>query len=117
MQADGARRWYDHNFILRRDRREPSVMPGLEIAHAGTLRSPKNGLSVQVWTTEPAMQVYDGANCAVPASGLDGTPIGPAAGICLEPQHVPDSPNLPHFPSTVLRPGEVYRQVTEYRFG
>ena len=40
-----------------------------------------------------------------------------SAGFCLEPQHVPDSPNLPHFPSTVLRPGEVYRQVTEYRFG
>jgi aldose 1-epimerase len=117
MEADEARRWYDHNFILRRDRREPSVMPGLDIAHAGTLRSPKNGLSVQVWTTEPAMQVYDGANCAVPANGLDGSPIGPSAGICLEPQHVPDSPNLPHFPSTALRPGEVYRQVTEYRFG
>jgi aldose 1-epimerase len=117
MNADGSRFWYDQNYILRRDRREPSVMPGLEAAHAATLRSTKNGLSMQVWTTEPAMQVYDGANCAVPAQGLDGGAIGPSAGVCLEPQHVPDSPNLPHFPGTTLRPGEVYRQVTEYRFG
>jgi aldose 1-epimerase len=117
MNADGSRFWYDQNYLLRRDKREPSVMPGLEVAHAATLRSAKNGLSMQVWTTEPACQVYDGANCAVPAKGLDGSAIGPSAGICLEPQHVPDSPNLPHFPGTTLRPGEVYRQVTEYRFG
>ncbi len=39
-QADGSRRWYDHNWVLRRDRREPSVMPGLEVAHAATLRAP-----------------------------------------------------------------------------
>ena len=42
---------------------------------------------------------------------------GACAGIALEPQHVPDSPNLPHFPATVLRPGEVYRQISEFRFG
>jgi aldose 1-epimerase len=41
---------------------------------------------------------------------------GARAGLCLEPQNVPDSPNVPHFPSPVLRPGEVYRQVTDYRF-
>lgn len=117
MNADGTRFWYDQNYILRRERREPSVMPGLELAHAATLRSARNGLAMQVWTTEPAAQVYDGENCAVPVNGLDGKPIGRAAGICIEPQHVPDSPNLPHFPTTVLRPGEVYRQVTEYRFG
>ena len=42
--------------------------------------------------------------------------IGQMRDFCLEPQHVPDSPNLSHFPSTVLRPGNVYRQVSEYRF-
>ncbi len=116
-QADGSRRWYDHNWVLRRDRREPSVMPGLEVAHAATLRAPKGDLAMQVWTTEPAMQFYDGFKTNTPVAGLSGAPYGPCAGLCLEPQHVPDSPNLPHFPSTVLRPGEVYRQVTEYRFG
>jgi len=115
--ADGSRHWYDHNFILRRDRREPSVMAGLEVALAATLRSPLNGLSMQVWTSEPALQVYDGFKTQTPVPGLGGSSYGSSSGLCLEPQHVPDSPNLPHFPTTVLRPGEVYRQVTEYRFG
>ena len=113
----GTRHWYDHNFILRRDRKEPSVMPGLDLALAATLRSLKNGLAMQVWTTEPACQVYDGFKTNTPVPGLSGTAYGPCSGICIEPQHVPDSPNLPHFPNTVLRPGDVYRQVTEYRFG
>lgn len=117
LNADGTRRWYDHNFLLRRDRREASPMPGPELALAATLRSPRNGLSMQVWTTEPALQVYDGFKTGTPVAGLDGKTYGPASGLCLEPQHVPDSPNLPHFPSTVLRPGSVYGQVTEYRFG
>ncbi|MCX7340096.1 MAG: galactose mutarotase [Hyphomicrobiales bacterium] len=116
LNADGTRHWYDHNFILRRDRREASPMPGRELGLAATLRAPANGLAMEVWTTEPALQVYDGFKTATPVNGLDGKPYGPASGICLEPQHVPDSPNLPHFPSTVLRPGELYGQVTEYRF-
>lgn len=116
MNADGTRHWYDHNFILRRDRREASPMPGPELAHAATLRSLKCGLAMQVWTTEPALQVYDGFKTATPVNGLDGERYGPSSGMCIEPQHVPDSPNLPHFPSTVLRPGEVYGQVTDYRF-
>ena len=113
---DGSRVWYDHNFMLRRDRREASVATGLELAHAATLSSPKSGISMQVWTTEPACQVYDGAKINVAVPGLDRASYGASAGLCLEPQHVPNSPNLPQFPSTVLRPGEVYRQVSEYRF-
>jgi aldose 1-epimerase len=113
---DGTRFWYDHNYVLRRDRREPSTAQGLELAHAATLSSPRSGLSMQLWTTEPALQVYDGFKLNTPVAGLDGNPYGANAGIALEPQHVPDSPNLPHFPSTTLRPGEVYRQVSEYRF-
>lgn len=112
---DGSRFWYDHNYLLRRDRREPGS-GGLELAHAATLRSARSGLAMQVWTSEPALQVYDGAKLNTPVAGLGGVPYGANAGIALEPQHVPDSPNLPHFPSTVLRPGEVYRQVSEFRF-
>lgn len=114
--ADGSRFWYDHNYILRRDRCEPSVASGLELAHAATLRSARNGLAMQLWTTEPALQVYDGFKLNTPVPGLAGERYGASAGIALEPQHVPDSPNLPHFPSTILRPGEIYRQVSEYRF-
>ncbi len=133
---DGSRFWYDHNFVLRREKREPPV-GGLELAHAATLASEKSGLQMEVWTTEPCLQVYDGFKVNLPVRGLGSeksskvdtglredfsSPYGPAhyganAGICLEPQHAPDSPNLPHMPSTVLRPGELYRQVTEYRFG
>jgi aldose 1-epimerase len=116
LGTDGTRHWYDHNFILRRDRRETSHMPGPELALAATLRSLRNNLCLQVWTTEPACQIYDGVKLATPVNGLDGKPYGASSGICIEPQHVPDSPNLPHFPSTVLRPGGVYGQVTEYRF-
>lgn len=116
LNADGTRFWYDHNFMLRRDRREPSTAAGLEIAHAATLASRTSRLAMEVWTTEPAMQVYDGQGIKPPVPGHHGGLYGPCAGIALEPQHVPDSPNLPHFPTTVLRPGEVYRQVTEYRF-
>lgn len=114
--ADGRRVWYDHNFVLRRERTEASAAEGLRIAHAATLAAPDRSLTMEVWTTEPALQVYDGFKVDLPVAGLGGARYGANAGICLEPQHVPDSPNLPHFPSTVLRPGEVYRQVSEYRF-
>lgn len=113
---DGTRFWYDHNFVLRRERREPGIS-GPELAHAATLASEKSGLAMEVWTTEPCLQVYDGFKLNLPVSGLDGARYGANAGIALEPQHAPDSPNLPHLPSTVLRPGDLYRQVTEYRFG
>lgn len=113
---DGARFWYDHNFVLRRERRARDAS-GLEIAHAATLASSKSGLAMEVWTSEPCLQVYDGFKVNAPVAGLDGARYGASAGICLEPQHAPDSPNLPHLPGTVLRPGELYRQVTEYRFG
>lgn len=116
MGGDGKRVWYDHNFMLRRERSEPSVAEGLRIAHAATLAAPDRSLAMEVWTTEPALQVYDGFKVNMSVDGLGGVRYGANAGICLEPQHVPDSPNLPHFPSTVLRPGDVYRQVTEYRF-
>lgn len=113
---DGTRFWFDHDYVLLRDQCEPSALAGLTLAHAATLRSLRSGLAMQLWTTEPALQVYDGAKLNTSVAGLDGQPYGPNAGIALEPQHVPDSPNLPHFPTTVLRPGEVYRQVSEYRF-
>ena len=114
--ARGTRRGIDNTFLLRRERNEPGGDPGLPLAHAATLSSARSGVRMECWTTEPALQVYDGFKLNVPVAGLDGARYGACAGIALEPQHVPDSPNLPHFPSTVLRPGEVYRQVTDYRF-
>lgn len=106
-----AGQWYDHNFIASR---MPDAQTGL--AHLATLRAPSNGLSMQVHSTEPGLQFYDGHKISVPVDGLDGARYGAHAGLCLEPQVYPDAPNRRHFPSAVLRPGQVYRQVTEYRF-
>jgi aldose 1-epimerase len=116
LNEDGTRFWYDHNFVLRREKREPPLHV-VELAHAATLASARSGLAMEVWTTEPCLQFYDGFKLNLPVSGLDGAHYGPNAGLCLEPQHAPDSPNHAHFPTTVLRPGELYRQVTEFRFG
>ncbi len=98
---------YDHNFILS----EP-ISDGMRFAASlvGT-----NGLAMQVHTSEPGLQFYDGA--MIPAlTGLGRSDYHHHAGICLEAQHFPDSPNQPQFPSTILRPGDTYRQRTEFRF-
>lgn len=98
---------YDHNFVL-----DQHLSDGLR--QAATLIGGKR-LALQIHTTEPGLQFYDGA--MIPAlTGLDGKIYGAHAGLCLEAQHFPDSPNQPHFPSTVLHPGETYRQTTEFRF-
>lgn len=107
---------YDANFILRRSRTEHDPASGMELAHAATLRSDASGLGLEIWTTEPCLQFYDGAKLAVAVPGLGGATYGSFAGVALEPQHAPNSPNLAHLPSTVLCPGAVYRQVSEYRF-
>ncbi len=110
IRTDGVK--YDIGFVLR-DTPYPANVP----IHAGTLRGPATGMTMQVYTTEPHLQFYDAAKFNAPVPGLDGARYGANCGICLEPQHFPDSPNHRHFPSTVLRPGETYEQVTEYRFG
>jgi aldose 1-epimerase len=107
---------YDINFVLRRDRLAASGIPERPLALAGTLASGESGVSLEVWTTELGLQVYDGWMTDVPVPGLGGHRYGANAGMCLEPQRFPDSPNEPHFPDAILRPGQTYRQVTEYRF-
>ncbi|MEV4221122.1 aldose epimerase family protein [Nonomuraea sp. NPDC049725] len=76
-----------------------------------TVVEPVTGRTMEVTTTEPGVQFYAGGM-------LDGvaTPFGPHAGLCLETQHFPDSPNQPGFPSTVLRPGERHASSTTYAF-
>lgn len=100
---------YDHNFVL------DGTEDGL--GFAALLTEPSSGRTLSIDTTEPGLQVYSGGL-------LDGTLIGPGgrpyhagAGLALETQHFPDSPNNPQFPSTVLEPGEEYHSTTVYRFG
>ena len=100
---------YDHNWCLGL-----SKQPCRRVA---TLRGARSGLAMEVWTTEPGIQFYAGHKVARDVPGLGNRRYGPFAGICLEPQNWPDSPNHPQFPQAVLRPGDTYRQTTEYRFG
>ena len=102
---------YDANFVLAR---QPDPATGL--AFAATFRSLKNGLALEIATNQFGIQVYDGAKVNVPVEGLHGVRYGAFAGLALETQTFPDAPNRRHFPSSVLRPGETYSQLTEYRF-
>ncbi|MGJ5176491.1 aldose epimerase family protein [Bradyrhizobium oligotrophicum] len=101
---------YDIGFVVRRQ-----PLPENDLVHAGTLFGPRTGMALDVFTTEPHLQLYDGGSFKGPAVGLDGARYGKHCGICLEPQRYPDSPNHRHFSDAVLRPGDTYRQVTEYR--
>ena len=102
--------WYDHNFVLRGKNGE--------MKQAVLMRDPVSGRRMEIWTTEPCMQMYGAQNMSaeLPAKA-PGRNLCQFAGVALETQHYPDSPNRPDFPTTVLRPGETFRSVTEYRFG
>lgn len=102
---------YDLGFVMR-----DSPSPGAQLVHAATMSGPMTGMALDVYTTEPHLQLYDGGSFDGPARGHDGARYGKHCGICLEPQRFPDSPNRRHFPGAALWPGETYRQVTEYRF-
>lgn len=78
------------------------------LTHAATLHDTGSGRRLQVYTTAPGLQIYSGQYL--------GLPFHPFAGICLEPQHYPDTPNHPEFPTAVLEPGSHYRQTTVYQF-
>jgi aldose 1-epimerase len=99
---------YDINYVLAGARGA--------LNHAATLSSERSSLTMELWTTEPGLQFYDGHLLDVPAPGLGGMRYGRHGGLCLEPQRFPDGPNKPHFPPCILRSGEVSRQVSELRF-
>ena len=100
---------YDHNWVLDR---EPAGM-----ALAARLEHEPSGRVMEVHTTEPAVQFYSGNFLDGTLRGRDGESFKQGAGLCLETQHYPDSPNRPDFPSTVLRPGEAFSSTTLHRFG
>jgi len=100
---------YDHNWVLNKR--------GSELSLAARVHEPLTGRTMEVWTTEPATQFYTG-------NFLDGTLVGKGGwvyqqrnGFCFEPQHYPDSPNHPAFPSTELKPGDIYSNTIIYKFG
>ena len=99
---------YDHNFVL-------NDWDG-SLKSAVNLYEPTSGRVLQILTNQPGMQFYSGNFLDGSFIGKNGDPYVKYAGLCLEPQHFPDAPNHPNFPSTVLRPGEDYRQGTVLSF-
>ena len=100
---------YDHCFVL--NKKEPG-----ELSFAAKIIEPTSGRTMEVYTTEPGIQFYSD-NWADGFSGSQGSTYPRRSALCFEAQHIPDSPNRPYFPSVVLKPGDVYRQKTVYKFG
>ena len=99
---------YDHNWTF--------VKPAGKLTCLARVEEPTTGRIMEVLSTEPGLQFYCG-------NFLDGSNVGKGGvayqfrtGFCMEPQHFPDSPNHPAFPSTVLNPGELYHNTIIYRF-
>lgn len=81
-----------------------------------TVYEPESGRLMEMYTTEPGVQLYTGNHLNGKLRGREGVAFTRRFGLCLETQHFPDSPNHPHFPSTTLRPGQTYRTTTVYKF-
>jgi aldose 1-epimerase len=91
---------YDHNFILNKAEGDTGIV--------ASAWSPQSGLALNVYTTQPGLQLYTGQYL--------GQQFQPRGGLCLETQGFPNAPNTPGFPDTVLRPGETYQHRTIYEF-
>ena len=99
---------YDHNWVLRNSNGS--------LALAATVYEPESGRFMEVLTTEPGIQFYAGNFLDGALTGKNNTRYMKRAGLCLETQHFPDSPNQPSFPSTILQPDQTYQTQTIYRF-
>ncbi len=99
---------YDHNYVLRSG--------GKELALAARVTEPVSGRILEMFTTEPAVQLYTANFLDGTLKGKDGVVYKKQHAFCLEAQHYPDSVNQPKFPSTILRPGSTYTQTTIYKF-
>ncbi|HUJ09186.1 MAG TPA: aldose epimerase family protein [Verrucomicrobiae bacterium] len=107
-ELDGEPKGYDHCYVLRHVSRKPSL--------AARVHDPLSGRTLEVYTTEPGVQLYTSNFLDGTIKGKGGRSYRQHSAFCLETQHFPDSVNKPQFPSAILRPGEVYSQRTTFRF-
>lgn len=98
---------YDHSWLIRDG--------GERLVPAADLYCSETGRLVEVWTSEPAIQCYTGNFISDKIPAKRGNNLCKNGGIAMETQHLPDSPNHPDFPPVILRPGALYKTVTEYR--
>jgi aldose 1-epimerase len=103
-------RGYDHTFVINRQEKDAAPV------FAARVREPKSGRVIEVYTTEPGIQLYTGNFLDGTITGKQGHVYQRRNAFCLETQHFPDSPNHPSFPSTILRPGQTFRSHTAYKF-
>ncbi len=97
---------YDHCYVLNKEH-------GKRLSLAAKAVDPKSGRVMEVHTTQPGVQLYTASHMRLKTAGVE---YGPYHAFCLETQHYPDAPNRPAFPSTILRPGQTYREVTVHKF-
>ena len=99
---------YDFNYVINKNENE--------LAFAASVFEPESGRYMEVFTTEPGVQLYTGQHLKGTEIGKAGVAYTKRTGLCLETQHFPDSPNQPGFPSTLLNPGETFMSTTIYKF-
>ncbi len=99
---------YDHNFVLDK--------PMGELGLCARVYEPATGRVLEVLSTEPGLQFYSGNFLDGSNKGKGGVAYQFRNGFCMEPQHYPDSPNQPNFPSVVLKPGQTYKNTIVFKF-
>lgn len=99
---------YDHNWVINK----PAGKLGLQ----ARVTEPETGRVLEVYSTEPGLQFYGGNFLNGSITGKGGWTYQHRNGFCMEPQHFPDSPNQPNFPSVILRPGQTYKNTIIYKF-
>ena len=107
-QIQGDPGGYDHNYVIRQDGKSP--------AFAVRARDPDSGRVMEMYTTEPGVQLYTSNFLDGTLQGKGGVTYKKHQGFCLEAQHYPDALHHPNFPSIILRPGSTYTQTTVYKF-
>jgi aldose 1-epimerase len=107
-QTPGNPNGYDNNFVV-------NGTPG-QMRKAATVNDPDTGRTMEVWTTQPGVQLYTGNFLDGSLTGIGGKPYVKHYALCLETQHFPDSINQPKFPSVVLKPGQTFTSSTIYKF-
>jgi aldose 1-epimerase len=99
---------YDHNWVINKEFGKLSTM--------ARVTDPESGRVLEVFSTDPGLQFYTGNFLDGTITGKGGWVYARRDAFCMEPQHYPDSPNHPEFPTTELKPGQVYRHTIIYRF-
>jgi aldose 1-epimerase len=99
---------YDHCFVINEQRNK--------LKKAATVFEPNSGRMMEVFTTEPGLQFYTANHLDGSIVGKKGEAYAYRSAFCVETQHFPDSPNQPSFPTTILRPGEIFHSTTKLKF-